>query len=99
MKFVFFEQDANCKDPDNDLIYAAFYGNKTWVELLLTCDDVDINTGIHLEGITPLYIACKFGHLSLVQVLLEQTQNDINKGYKDVLKLLSISMVLFCECS
>ncbi len=72
-------------NPDIDLLNAAWYGNITWVEFLLTCDDVDINTGIHALGKTPLFVACERGHSSVVKVLLKYPEIDINKGsYQDV---------------
>ena len=50
------------------------------MELLLKCDNVDINTGKHSEGKTPLYVACEQGHPSIVQVLLNHPEIDANKG-------------------
>ena len=76
--------DFDCFDPNYGLLNAAYCGNKNWVEHLLTCDDADINTGIHSEGTTPLFVASREGHSSVVQVLLEQPQIDVNKGHQDV---------------
>ena len=57
-----------------------YYGNKSWVDLLLRCDDVDINTGTHIKGKTPLFLACEKGFSSIVEVLLNETDIDTNKG-------------------
>ena len=46
----------------------------------MKCDDVDINTGIQIEGKTPLFLACENGYSSVVEVLLNVTDIDINKG-------------------
>ena len=57
-----------------------YYGNKSWVELLLKCDDVNINTRKHIEGKTPLFLACENGYSSVVEVLLNKTDINVNKG-------------------
>ena len=49
------------------------------VELLLKADGVDVNKARE-DGITPLYIAARHGHTSVVELLLKADGVDVNKG-------------------
>ena len=52
------------------------------VELLLKADGVDVNKATE-DGATPLYIASREGHSSVVELLLKADGVDVNKGKED----------------
>ena len=56
------------------------------VELLLKADGVDVNKG-NKDGATPLYIAAREGHSSVVELLLKADGVDVNKGKRMELRL------------
>ena len=64
------------------MLQAAKSGNTSWVQLLLQCNETEINTGDTEQdylGNTPLIWASKNGHSEVVELLLEQPLLDVNK--------------------
>ena len=60
--------DISCQNLSHDLLKAADDGNQVWLEVLLQCQDVDVNVE-DSKGRTPLYLAAYNGHISAVQGL------------------------------
>lgn len=58
--------DISCQNSSHDILEAAEDGNQVWLEVLLQCQDVDVNVGDSI-GRTPLYLAAYNGHISAVQ--------------------------------
>ena len=56
------------------------------VELLLKADGVDVNKARE-DGTTPLFIASREGHSSVVELLLKADGVDVNKGDRDGARL------------
>ena len=74
--------DIDCSgipDPSTDLLEASENGNLTGVELLIQCNETDVNIiSSHLLD-TPLIYAVENGHLSVMEVLLAHPKLDVNK--------------------
>ena len=71
---------TSCSDANINLVNAAHFGIKALVQFLLKCDDIDVNTGVDWKGRTPLFMASEEGHASVVHLLLNIPNIDVNKG-------------------
>ena len=70
---------ANSEDKDTALTMASFWGNSEIVLLLLQHPDTD-STHSDTYGRTALHEAAQRDHLTVVQLLLNNSQIDVNKG-------------------
>jgi ankyrin repeat protein len=54
-----------------------------YVRLLLTHKDIDVNITSNTNGATPLWIACKDGHVDVVKLLLARKEIKVNQANED----------------
>ena len=77
VEYVFY----NCpeiSDPDLALLNASKEGDEVNAEMLVHCNETDINTLDRNEGRTPLYLAARYGHLGIVRLLVDHPEISLN---------------------
>ena len=77
VEYVFFEC-PNISDPDLALLNASKEGDYVMAELLVHCNETDVNALDLDEAKTPLYMASKFGYLDIVKLLVDHPQINLN---------------------
>ena len=82
-----------CSDKVNDgLQKAAGDGDLTMTKAFLQCHQVNVNQG-YKYGMTPLFVASRENHVSVVQLLLEDTRTDVNRVVNNVNALWDASNI------
>lgn len=76
---MYSEQSRQCLHDYNALHVAAFFGSMELAEMALSGSAADINLQSDV-GQTPLSIACRAGSLSLVRMILQVKDVDVNAG-------------------
>ena len=83
IRFSYLVQECSTiSNPNKDLIEASKSGNTSLVQILLQCNETDINTADSDEtflGYTPLIWASATGHADVVELLLNNHLLDVNK--------------------
>ena len=72
-----------CLHIKESLLKAALMGDFRGVRGLMLCPDANINS-IDDRGRTPIYLASWMNHLRVVEVLLNGTNIDVNRGSKNL---------------
>lgn len=93
-----FEHNKNLKIsadlPINELIYlASKFGESSLLEFLLKKENLDINIKSK-NGLTPLHIACYYGHAEIVELLLNNGANvmsEVTPQNNSSIKLYAVS--------
>lgn len=78
------------------LIWACQQGNQELVQMLLTCDAIDVNTTDGF-GNTPLLVSAKNGHAGIVRCLLDSDKVDVSRQNKNGFSSLMVASQAGCE--
>ena len=73
-EYAFFDC-PNISDPDFALLNATVYGDYKSAQVLVHCNETDINT--MWQGETPLYIAATRGYTGIVELLISNPRLNI----------------------
>ena len=89
--------EKNIDEINESLIAASSNGNIEIVKLFLNHKDININYS-NAEGATPLSIACKNNHPTIVELLLQQPNIDVNIPLCEATPLIIASYLGNYEC-
>ena len=102
MRKITSDKEKDTTEINESLYTASSSGYFEIVKLFLTLKDIDINHS-NQEGCTSLFIACQFNHPTIVEILLQQPNIDVNipltyEKKKDATPLIIASYLGNYEC-
>jgi len=71
------DKEKDIKEINESLYVASSNGNIDIVKLFLALKDININYS-NIDGVTSLFIACQSNHPTIVELLLQQPNIDVN---------------------